>query len=218
MPCIILMHNKQFFKFVEKFDPLNYMFIVISEDIPVDNTFDSLIRLSKLKPPYSYTTLVKEDFGEISQEAADIYIRYISKNENLTLICTAIQYILESNISLVFLCSETEYNYLGNIFVLADYIENVFKVPNYTYKEYVKNPDKAERSTDMKQLDICYRTIREELGTFDSVERNKQLKKDLKKFNRKELLLFAKENQIFISDTNMDKSDIIKAIMKKMER
>lgn len=216
MGVIIKMDSKKFIKkFLEEQNPNEFQFILISENITTRDEFKNVKSLPRLLPPPPVAAeLVNKDMKTFKK----LYLDYIKIPEIEALISIMVQAAVVNDLKLVLLCSqsESEYEYIDAI---CDYIEAVYGLETYSYKEYKSDPEKAGKVKNKEELVTLlnkkFKKMEQNKTRIDEKPNAKALKKELKEFGRKDLLKLAKSKKVKVKK-DADKKDIIKKIVKKL--
>lgn len=217
MGAIIRMDSKKFMKDfipeIEKHE--DYQFIVISENITTKNKFKNVKAIPRLMPPPQVVgTYVDEGMKEYKQ----VYLQYLKNPQIEAFISIIVKAAVVNDMNLVLLCSksEDEYKYLD---LICEYIEQVYGLNTFTWKDFQKNPEKASKIKHkddvMKTLTKKFNKMEKSNVDLDTKPDKEDVIKELKKFDKKELKKYAKSKKIKLGD-DMDKKDMIKKIAKKM--
>lgn len=216
MGVIIKMDSKKFIKkFLEEQDPNEFQFILISENITTREEFKNVKSLPRLLPP---PPVAAEFVSRDMKAFKKAYLSYLKIPEIEALISIMVQAAVVNDLKLVLLCSQSETEF-GYIDAICEYIETVYNLETYSYKEYKNNPDKAGKVKNKEELVTIlnkkFKKMEQNKMTIDEKPDAKHLKKELKQFGRKDLLKLAKSKNVKVKK-DADKKDIIKKIVKKL--
>lgn len=217
MGVIIRMNSKTFHeKFLKNEDVEDFQFVVISQDIKTEGKVSNVKAIPRLVPPAPLAQIL---INEGEEEFGARYLKYLSAfqiEQFLTIIAAAA--VDPEGLKIVLLCSEQEEEFLY-IRLICEYLEEVYKIPTFSYKKYAKDPKKALDESNLKEAREIVERKRKELAEdqpdFDTNVDKKKLKEELSELDKKALRKLAKKKDIKIDD-DMGKKDIIKKIIKKM--
>lgn len=216
MGMIMRMHSKTLLKkFLPSVNPAEFQFVIISQDVETKDELPNVKALPILMPPAKLIRIAINDDKKSFKKA---YLQYMQHPDIEALITILVKAAVKDNCKLVLLCSksEDEFNYLE---YLCEYIEQVFKLKTYSFKEYEKDTAKA---LEIKNLDEVEKILTKKFEKLEQrsleikehrEEQADKLRKELKKYGRKELRKFAKMKNIKVKK-DMEKGDLIKKIIK----
>ena len=212
MGSIIKMGSQDFFDFVDRYDYREFEFVVISNDIRHNGKHENVAQLQRLIPP---ANIVSEFITNgYTKKYKKKYMKYLSRPEVEALIITIVQMAVVKDINVVLLCSdnESQYSYLD---MISEFIENEYNCKPCSYKKFRKNKKHTDLTKDAKKISALIDKKIKEIGlVINDEESEKDLKKELKKFSKSELIGLCETNHIKIK-SKWDKKQIIKEIMKK---
>ncbi|MFN4245855.1 MAG: hypothetical protein ACK4F9_06915 [Brevinematia bacterium] len=217
MGVIIRMDSKKFLKdFIKENDPMEFQYVLISENITTKEKFKNVKAIPLLIPPVSAISELENEGFKSYRKA---YLNYLSNPKIEAFISIIVKAVVDNELKIVLLCSqsENEFKYLK---IICEYIEEVYKLKTYTYKSYKENPEKACKIKNKdevkkilnKKLENLYSNKEVDLETKKD---KKKLMKELKKLSRKELIKVARKKNIDV-DEDADKDKIVKKIAKKL--
>jgi len=216
MGVIIRMDSKKLVKeFLPAVKPEDFQFILISENITTREEFDNVRAIKRLLPPPHVASLFVNDGFKAYKKA---YLHYLKKDDIEALISILVKVAVVNDLNLVLVCSksENEFKYLK---LICEYIEEVYGLKTYTLKEYMKDPEAAQKVKNkddiMRVLHKKFQKMQESNVELDMNYSKDKLLKGLKKLDKKELRKFAKSRNIKLDD-DMGKNEMIKKIMKKL--
>lgn len=216
MGVIIRMDSKKFIKdFLKKQDPMQFQFILISENITTKEKFKNVKAIPRLIPPPKVVSeFINEDFKSYKKS----YLSYLKQPQIEAFLSIIVKAAVVNDLNIVLLCSksENEFKYLK---LICEYIEENFKMKTYSYKRFKKDPEKAMKIKNkdeiMKILGKKFERMEKEEVDLETKYDKKKLVKELKKLGRKELIRLAKSKNIKL-DEDMSKEEMAKKIAKKL--
>ena len=215
MASIIKMNSKEFLDdFLKKFNYKKYNFLLVSQDIKTQKKYDNVYATPSLIPP---PNVISELLSSVSANKYEKkYVNYLSNPKVDSLITVLVKLATVDNSNVVLLCSkdEDEYGYLD---ILGDYITAVYGAKVFSYKKYKKNPKDCDSVGKNKKKII--KVLKNKLNNIETdaeatIDKS-EIKERLKQLKRKELVDFAKSKGLKLK-SSMDKSDMIKKIMKSL--
>src|SRR5690606_27951950 len=125
-----------------------FQFILISEFIKTTGEFANVKSIPRLIPPGQIVGLHIDGDKKAYKKH---YFEYLKDRNIEAFIAIFVQAAVINDIKIVLLCSksEEEYKYLKYI---CEYIEAVFKVKTYSWKEYEADPDKANKVSNKDEV------------------------------------------------------------------
>lgn len=211
MATIIRMGSDEFVKkFIKKEDYKKFNFLLVSDDVFTDKSFDNVYSLKALLPPPNIISVfINEGYSE---RYRDKYFKYLSNPRVEGLLTVIVKLVVVDKSDVVLLCSknETEFKYLS---MICEYIEAVYHVKSCSYKKYTKN---REKYRDMKYGKKTLNVLKKKLKEIKEVPvpqiTRSEMKKRLKSMDKKELRILCKKNSIDFSKDD-SKKDLIDIIM-----
>ena len=198
MASIIRMTSSEFLKkFSKKYNYKHYNFILVSEDIKNNKKHGNVYSIPELMPkPKALTKWFDNKDWKGYYKA---YYQYLGGGNIEIYITTLVKLCVMEGADVILLCSdqENEYKYLK---ALCTYIEHVYGVNTYTFKQYDKKPKKCKSVIDKKST---VKVITKKIKTYQKYK----ISADSADISKKEMKAKLK---------NMDK-DSIKKIAKKMD-
>jgi len=215
MGCVIRMNSEEFIAdFLKEFNPDDFQFILISENITTKRRYKNVMPIKALIPPPNVAQIFINDGMCKSYESK--YFDYLKKKDVEALI-TIIAKSALSGMNLVLICSKSEddFKYLK---IICQFIEEEYRLKTYTLKRFMNDPRKASKikndrevtSILMKKMEKLHENVSE---INPNINEDSFIKK-LKKFSKKELTSYCK-NRIKIK-SNMSKRKIRKKIIDKL--
>lgn len=217
MGLIMKMDSKKFInKFLKEFNPEEFQFLLISENITTNNEHKNVMALPALIPPVNISSIyVNEGF---SKEYKKKYLEYLKKENIKALVTIIVNAAVIQNLNVVLLCSksESEFKYLD---MICEFIEAEYKMKTYSYKKFSKDPKKSMQIDNKEKVsNILFKNIeklKESGANFDSKINESKLEKKLNKLDKKELVKYCKYKNIKVNK-GASKKDIIKKIVKRL--
>lgn len=216
MASIIIMRSDEFLKsFINTYNYENYNFILVSSDITTSHKFKNVFRIKQLLPPTKAISCKLN--GNDKDEYYKKYVKHLMRPDIEIYLTTIAKLVVSENSNVVILCSKDEDESLGYIKILKDYLEEIYKLKVYTYKKYKKDKDPDSAMNKKKTLKIIAKKLQiaAESGTEANIDMEEFVGR-LKHMKKKTVYEFAKSRGIKVNK-NMDKSEIIKKIMKKLQ-
>lgn len=216
MACLVTMDSKKFIKdFLSDYDPKDFQFVLVSENITTIKKHKNVMPVNKLIPP---PAIMAEHLNGNTKEFKKKYFDYLKKNEVNSIVSILIKAVL-NGWNVIMLCSKSESEY-GYLDVLAEFIEKKYKMKVHSAKSFMKDPKKAMKLKNKNEvLEIFTKTVKkfhEDGGVNASPEIDvAKFLKDLKNMGKKDLYKYCKAKG-FKVDKDMDKSDLIKVVKKKI--
>lgn len=217
MGAIIRMNSKtfknDFLKEIENHEEFNI--IPISENITTKGKYPNVKAIPRLMPPPNVVGAFINQGNKAYKEA---YLQYLKNPQIEAFLSIMVTGAIKENLKVVLICSKSEddFKYLE---LICEYIEAIYGMPTYTWKEYKKNPEKCNTIKNVDKIAAVlkkkFKVMEEEDVTFEEKTNKQRLEKELKSLSQKELRKIAKSKKIKLND-DMDKKDIIKKIIKKI--
>lgn len=210
------MNSEKFImNFMKDYDPSEFQFILVSENISTEKRYKNVMSVPALIPPPNIiATHINEGYGK---EYKKKYLDFLKKGEINSLVSIIVKAAL-GGMNIVLLCSksEDEYKYLK---LLCEFIEDEYKLKTYTLKSFKEDPKKASKIKNKEEVVRVLAKAMEKLHDVGNklspeIDEDKFIKR-LKKLDKNELRVYCKNKGIKI-DNDMDKKDIIKKIRKKV--
>lgn len=210
------MDSKKFFKeLIPEVKHDEFQFILISDFIKTNNTFKNVKSIPRLMPP----NRVMQDFvNDNMKEYKKGYLKYLQNPNIEAFISIIVKAAVVNDMKIVLLCShsENEFKYLK---MLTEYIEAVYKMQTYSFKDYMKDPEKVSKLKNKEEITKI-------LGKkFEKMERSgvdlnttidkEDYVKQLIKLGKKGMQKLAKSRNIKI-DKDLGKKEMAKKLAKKL--
>lgn len=216
MGCIIRMNSEKFIsKFLKEFNPNEFQFVLISENITTAKRYKNVMPIQTLIPPPNVvTTFINEGMTKSYEKK---YIEYLERPEINSLVTIIVKAAL-SGFNMILLCSKSEddFKYLK---MLCDFIEKHYKIKTYTMKKFIEDPNKAVKIKNKEEVTNIVMKAMEKLHEVDGEKiqpefNKKKFFKKLEKLDKKELKQYCKLKGIKV-DNDLGKNKLITKIMKK---
>lgn len=213
MASIILLESDDLIdSFVKKFDHNKFNFILISSDIRTKHKYKNVFAIKQLLPPTKALAYMLN--GNDKETYHKKYIQYLAK-PNIEIFLTTIAKLAvveDSNVVLVCSENEGEMKYLN---VIKKYLEEIYAVKVFKYKEFKKNPKKCESTINKKKtVKIIGKKIDATASANVKIDLDPEdVKARLKHMDKDAVVRFAKDLGIKVKK-DMSKGDIIKKIKK----
>lgn len=216
MASIIIMRSDEFLKsFINTYNYENYNFILVSSDITTSHKFKNVFRIKQLLPPTKAISCKLN--GNDNDEYYKKYVKHLMRPDIEIYMTTIAKLVIGEDSNVVIMCSKDEDDSIGYLKILKDYFEEIYKLKVYTYKKYKKDKDPNSAVNKKKTLKIIAKKLKiaAENGTEANIDMEEFVGR-LKHMKKKTVYEFAKSRGIKVNK-NMDKSEIIKKIMKKLQ-
>lgn len=197
MSCIIRMTSGEFLdKFIKKHDYRKFNFLLISENITTDDKYRNVYAGPSLIPPQNIiSTFIHEGYTE---RYVKKYLDYLQTPRVEALITAAVKLAIIDNSNVIMVCSEAEAEF-KYIDIICQYIETVYGVKTYTYKQYRKNPEKCEAVSD-KVKKRAGKILEKKIRDIEDIESFKPSKKEVREIvaplSKKQIIQVLKANGI----------------------
>jgi hypothetical protein len=200
--------------FLKKYDINDFIFMLVSDDIFTVNEYKNVIGAKNLMP---VKTIMKEfvQDGKSSDMYIAKYTKFLKEDNNRRIINSIVTDVAINDKNIVLLCSDDEkdYEYLK---ILCYFIEEYYKLPAYTYKQFKKMSSKQDADPDYDKEKVKERLKKYEINGSSTVteirKRNDDLRDKildkLKKLEKKELIDFCKARG-FKLDKTMKRKQIL---------
>lgn len=179
MACIIRMSSDEFLnKFIKKFDYKKFNFLLISEDIKTNNQHKNVYAIPSLIPtPNIISTFIEEGY---SGKYVKKYLDYIQTPRVEAYITIAVKLALIDNSNVVLICSkaEDEFKYID---IICQYMESLYDIKTYSYKQYKKDPEKCEEVSDKTKKKVS-KILEKKIGDIKDIEARIPSKKEIRAF------------------------------------
>jgi hypothetical protein len=210
------MNSEKFIsKFLKEFNPNEFQFVLISENITTAKRYKNVMPIQTLIPPPNVvTTFINEGMTKSYEKK---YIEYLERPEINSLVTIIVKAAL-SGFNMILLCSKSEddFKYLK---MLCDFIEKHYKIKTYTMKKFIEDPNKAVKIKNKEEVTNIVMKAMEKLHEVDGEKiqpefNKKKFFKKLEKLDKKELKQYCKLKGIKV-DNDLGKNKLITKIMKK---
>lgn len=216
MGVIIRMDSKKFLKdFREKFNTEEYQYILISELITTKGDLKNVQPIQRLMPPPKIASRYVEGDKKSYEKA---YLEYLQIPEIDAMVTIIVKAAIQNDMKIVLICSksEDEFDYLKHI---CQYIEAIYKMKTYTYKEYAKDPEKANKLKNKDEINKIVSKKLERMNKegvdLDPANKKERYIKELKKLGKKGMKKLAKSRGIKLKD-DLEKDEMAKKLAKKL--
>jgi hypothetical protein len=216
MGAIIRLNSKKFINdFMSEVNHKDFQFILVSDFITTDGRCDNVRAIKRLMPPPN----VMREFVDGNKKAyKKAYMKYMQNPDIESIIAIIVKAAIVNDMKMVLLCSksEAEFEYLE---YLCEFIEAVFKMKTYSWKDYSKDPEAASKVKNKDEVIRIFNKkyeMMQKTGVDLSTTHNKdKYIKEVKKLGRKGMKKLAKSKNIKL-DEDMSKDDMAKKIVKKL--
>ena len=216
MGSIIILRSDKFLdSFVEKFNYKNFNFVLISSDIKTKRKYKNVYPLKALIPPSKALSCMMN--GNDEHEYKIKYFKHLAKPTVEIYLTTIVKLAVIENTNVVLMCSkhEDEFKYMD---LIKDYLESIYKVKVYSYKEFKKNPEKCD--SGKKKYDKIEKILSMKIEQAAHCEEPFEIEPSfvlakLDKMKHKELVKTAKMYGCKV-DKDMTNKALIKKIKKKL--
>lgn len=220
---LFYMNTKQLAKFLidGKRNPDDYSFIIISDDITTEGKFKNVNMAQHLMPTPRIASLFIND--GFSDEYQGEYFMWINRPENLSTIALIIKAVIKDKRDVILINSPSESTF-GVLDMIARYIEQIYKLPVYSWKTIKKHPERIKELTD-EEYKVCLGNFKDNINSLKKAGINiepivnpEYYLEGLKKMKKKELKRFCRDKSIFLTDDELDsKKLIIEKIMHRIQ-
>jgi hypothetical protein len=216
MGAIIRMDSKKFVKeFIPEVKGEDYQYILISDLITTNGKHKNVKAIKRLMPP---TPVVREFVDGNKKGYKKAYLNYLQTPNIEAFVSIIVKAAIVNDMKMVLVCSvsEDEFKYLK---YLCEYIEAVFKLKTFTWKDFSKN---AEKNSKVKNKDEIMKILgkkferMEKTGVDLSTKEDKDhYIKELTKLGKKGMKKLAKSKGIKLSE-DLGKKEMAKKLAKKL--
>lgn len=217
MGLIMKMNSKTFInKFLKEYDPQDFQFLLVSENITSNGEHKNVMGLKALIPPVNIASIFVNE--GTSKDYKKKYLDYIKKDNIRSLITIIVNAAVIQNLNVVLICSKSEDEF-GYLDMICEFIEAEYKLKTYSFKKFHKDPEKAMQIDNREKVsNILFKQmekLKESGISLDSKVDPEKLQKKLQKLDKDELLKYCKYKNIKV-DKDDGKKKIIKKIIKRL--
>jgi hypothetical protein len=216
MGVVIRMDSKKFLKdFRKEVDTSEYQYVLISELIKTRGEHKNVQAIQRLIPP---PAIISEYINGDKQSYKKAYLKYLQTPDIDAMVTIIVKAAIQNDMKIVLLCSrsEDEFAYLKH---LSEYMEAVYKLKTFTYKDYTKDPEKASKIKNKDEINKIVSKKLERMGKdgvdLNTVNNKDRYIKELKKLGKKGMKKLAKSRGIKIKD-DLEKDEMAKKLAKKL--
>jgi len=211
------MNSKTFMKkFLREYNPDDFQFLLISEDITTSGEHKNVMSIKALIPPINIASIYVNE--GMTKEYKKKYLEFLKKDNIKALVTIIVNAAVIHNNNIVLLCSKSEDEF-GYLDMLCEFIEAEYKMKTYTFKKFHKDPERALQIDNKEKVsNIVFKQmekLKESGINLDSKVDPEKVKKKLKKLDKDELIKYCKHKGIKV-DPEMPRKKIIKKIMKRL--
>jgi len=210
LATIIRMTSDEFIKkFIKKEDYKKYNFLLVSDDISTNKSYDNVYSIKALLPPPNVMTVFIQE--GCSNKYREKYFKYLSNPRVEALITVIVKLAVVDNSDVILLCSknESEFKYVS---LICEYIKAVYGVDTCSYKKYNKNRKKYD---NIKHKKSTLKILKKKLKNIKEVPvpqiTRSEMYERLKSMDKQQLRSICKQNSITYSkdDSRKDLIDVI---------
>jgi len=213
MACIIKMSSDEFLdKFIKKFDYRKFNFLLISEQVKTERKYKNVYTIPTLIPPPN----IIAEFVQKGYTPRYIrkFVEYLQVPRVEAMITIMVKLCVVENSNVILLCSkqEDEFKYLD---IICQYIENIYGINTYNYKDYKKDPSKCEEISEKdkkKAIKVLEKKLSEIEDLGDPAMTKKEARARFKKLPSKEIKKYLAANSIKYKD-KWSRKELIKAAL-----
>jgi hypothetical protein len=212
------MNSEKLLEFLKVYRDEDFQFILISQDITTVGRYKNVMSIKALLPPPNVIASWIND-GEKSKYK-EKYFNYLRNPEVESLVTIMIKAVIDG-MNIVIICSKSEDD-MKYLKMLAEFIEEEYKLKVLTFKEFDKNPALTVEIKNKEEVEAILidklEYIREEIGGSSITPNINQdkIEKKLKELDKYELIKYCHHHGIK-ADEDTSKKKIIKKILNKIK-
>lgn len=160
---MILMKSSEFIKdFCGKYDHTKFNVILVSNDIKTKGKHSNIYKATSLLPPTNAVSSYLN--GNDKKSYYNKYFKHLACAQNDGIITTLVKLVTVDNTDVILLCTDDEAE-LKYFKPLKIYLEKVYNIKVFKFKDYKKNPNKCESDINpqktRKVLNYKYKIMKE---------------------------------------------------------